>query len=88
LQVSTGEMSLIAGRFCPEKEDRRQSCHHRWGSIGCETGIFWLERGKRVVLVFPEAAPMTLEPVDWRSMKMLLQRLKEKGVRIVAGVKD
>lgn len=58
------------------------------GSIGCETGDFLAERGKRVVLVFPEAAPMTLEPVDWPVMKMLLQRLKEKGVRIVAGVKE
>jgi 2,4-dienoyl-CoA reductase-like NADH-dependent reductase (Old Yellow Enzyme family)/thioredoxin reductase len=58
------------------------------GSIGCETGDFLAEKGKKVVLAFPEVAPMTLEAVDGPTMKMLLRRLEEKSVRIVAGVKE
>ena len=58
------------------------------GSIGCETGDFLAEKGKKVVLAFPEAAPMTLEVMDGPIMKMLLKRLWEKSVSIVAGVKE
>jgi pyruvate/2-oxoglutarate dehydrogenase complex dihydrolipoamide dehydrogenase (E3) component len=58
------------------------------GSIGCETADFLAERGKNVMVVFPEAAPMTLTVVDKSIKKPLLERLEQKKVKIVAGVKQ
>ena len=58
------------------------------GSIGCETADFVAERGKNVMVVFPEAAPMTLTVVDKSIKKPLLERLEQKKVKIVAGVKQ
>jgi 2,4-dienoyl-CoA reductase-like NADH-dependent reductase (Old Yellow Enzyme family)/thioredoxin reductase len=58
------------------------------GSIGCETADFLSERGKNVTVVFPEAAPMTLTVVDRSIKKPLLERLEQKKVKILAGVKE
>jgi 2,4-dienoyl-CoA reductase-like NADH-dependent reductase (Old Yellow Enzyme family)/thioredoxin reductase len=58
------------------------------GSIGCETADFLAERGKRVMVVFPEAAPMTLTVVDKTIRKPLLERLEQRQVKIVSGVKE
>lgn len=58
------------------------------GLIGCETGDFLAEKGKKVVLSFPEAAPMTLEVVDRSISKVLLKRLEVEKVKILAGVKQ
>jgi 2,4-dienoyl-CoA reductase-like NADH-dependent reductase (Old Yellow Enzyme family)/thioredoxin reductase len=58
------------------------------GSIGCETADFLSEKGKNVMVVFPEAAPMTLTVVDKSIKKPLLERLDQKKVKIVAGVKQ
>jgi 2,4-dienoyl-CoA reductase-like NADH-dependent reductase (Old Yellow Enzyme family)/thioredoxin reductase len=58
------------------------------GSIGCETADFLSEKGKNVIVVFPEAAPMTLTVVDRSIKKPLLERLEKKKVKILAGVKQ
>jgi len=58
------------------------------GSIGCETADFLSEKGKNVVVVFPEAAPLTLTVVDRTIKKPLLERLEQKKVKILAGVKQ
>lgn len=58
------------------------------GSIGCETADFLSEKGKNVIVVFPEAAPMTLTVVDKSIKKTLLERLEQKKVKIFAGVKQ
>ena len=58
------------------------------GSIGCETADFLSERGKNVIVVFPEAAPLTLTVVDRTIKKPLLERLEQKKVKILAGVKE
>ena len=52
------------------------------GSIGCETADFLSEKGKNVVVVFPEAAPLTLTVVDRTIKKPLLERLERKKVKI------
>ena len=58
------------------------------GLIGCETGDFLAQKGKEVVLTFPEAAPMTLEVVDRSIRNVLLERLATGKVKILAGVKQ
>lgn len=57
------------------------------GTTACELGDFLAEKGKNVVLAFPEAAPMSIGAVERSIRKVLLERLKEKKVKILAGVK-
>jgi pyruvate/2-oxoglutarate dehydrogenase complex dihydrolipoamide dehydrogenase (E3) component len=58
------------------------------GSIGCETADFLAEKGKSLLVVFPEEAPMTIGVVDKSIRKPLLERLVKNKVKVVAGVKQ
>ena len=58
------------------------------GSIGCETADFLAEKGKSLLVVFPEEAPMTIGVVDKSIRKPLLERLLKNKVKVVAGVKQ
>ncbi|MFH1624187.1 MAG: NAD(P)/FAD-dependent oxidoreductase [Pseudomonadota bacterium] len=58
------------------------------GSIACETADYLTEKGKSLVLVFPEAAPMTIGIIHSSVRRGLMERLKKKEVKILAGVKQ
>lgn len=57
------------------------------GFIACETADFLAEKGKDLVLAFPEEAPMTIGLIDAGIRKKLLERLRKNQVNIIAGVR-
>jgi 2,4-dienoyl-CoA reductase-like NADH-dependent reductase (Old Yellow Enzyme family)/thioredoxin reductase len=74
--------------LCGDKKTGEKVVIIGGGSNGCETGDFLAEKGKKVVVVFRRTAPMSQEVIEGSTVKMLLQRLEEKSVRILAGVKE
>jgi 2,4-dienoyl-CoA reductase-like NADH-dependent reductase (Old Yellow Enzyme family)/thioredoxin reductase len=57
------------------------------GYLGCETALFLSEKGKEVTLVFRSPEP-ALDVVYPDNRIPLVRRLKEKRIKIEAGVKD
>lgn len=53
------------------------------GLEGCETGVFLSEQGKDVTIVEKLKEPMLTQPVFKANRDMLLDMLKEKGVKLI-----
>jgi pyruvate/2-oxoglutarate dehydrogenase complex dihydrolipoamide dehydrogenase (E3) component len=57
------------------------------GYVGCETAEFLAEKGKDLTVAFPEPEPI-LDVVCWAIRKLMLRKLEEKKIKILAGVKQ